>query len=255
MKKTVLILFLVTLFFGGLNAQRSGLIRHYRPPSYGGPGFSLKDLFGYGTLSGSIPGTIYISMSVGPSFLNGDLDGPDSKTIGLGQNNMASIGLLHILPGNYGYKLSYMYGTYLGSDIGSIKNNNRGYKSSTKLSEISLRGEYFLIGGPYAENPISHSLYVFGGFGVILSNSLSTGEPAQKAEIYKQLATTPVFPVGFGYQYEVSENFLIGAEFGEHYAIGDYVDGFKPILGNKANDVLTHFALTFTLKLYNGKSY
>jgi len=259
MKKTVLIFALITLFFGGINAQgRHGLIRHARPPSgYGqGSSFSFSNLFGYGTLNGDFPGSIYITMSLGPSFLHGDINGTLSNTISLGGNNMGSVGLLHILEGNYGYKLSYMYGSYIGSDVGSpTLDHFRGYGYSTKLSEISLEGRYYVFGGPYSPGQTAHSIYGFGGFGLLLSNSRSTGSTPTPLAIYQQKATTLDIPFGFGYQYELNDNILIGTEFGEHYALADHVDGFKPLVGNKATDVLTHFALTLTFKLYKGKKF
>jgi len=257
MKKLVLLFVFVALFLCGLNAQgRRGLIKHWRPPSSNGPGFSFRSLFGYGTLSGGIPGTMYLSMAFGPSFLGGDMAGTSSTTPSFGKNNMVSLGLTHIFPGNFGYKLSYMYGLYDGSDIGS-KLYYRNYSYSTKLSEISLLGEYFIFGGPYSPNSSLHSLYAFGGVGVIISNSLSTGDqPSNK--IYNPKSTTPDIPFGLGYKYAVTDNFLIGAEFGEHYAFGkngDYVDGLNPISGNKSKDILTHFAMTLTFRFYKDNKY
>ncbi len=251
------------LTLGGTYAQR-GLIRHQRSyNTYGGYGFSFNDYLGYKLFDGTIPGVIDIKASFGPSFINGDTNGTPVFP-SFSSNNMISLQMNHIFPGNIGYVLSYMYGTYTGNDsLNSIRN----YAYRSVVSEISIQAKYYILGGPYANDP-THSLYIYGGFGVAISNAKSTNNNTSFGswtidnvtynEIYKEKSTVPVFPLGIGYQYALTDNISIGAEISGHLILGDYIEGLNPkppiLSGNNiANDNITHFAITLAFKLYKGR--
>ncbi|MEI7503989.1 MAG: hypothetical protein WCJ61_11960, partial [Paludibacter sp.] len=62
--------------------------------------------------------------------------------------------------------------------------------------------------------------------------------------------TAPVIPFGFGYQYQISNEFSLGAEVGWKYVISDFVDGLKPPTGNsKSNDIIAGLSFTASYKL------
>ena len=250
----------------GMYAQR-GLIRHQRSTNtYSGYGSSLNDYLSYRLLDGTFPGVIDVKASFGASFINGDLNGalffPSFSS-----NNMISLQMNHIFPGNFGYVLSYMYGNYVGSDS---LNSNRKYAYKSVVSEISIHAKYYILGGPYS-NDLTHSLYVYGGFGVVISDAKSTSikdpintlgswttDNVKYTLIYNEKSTVPVFPVGIGYQYALTDNISIGAEIGGHFILGDYIEGLNPkppVIGgnNIANDNIIHVAITLAFKLYRGK--
>ena len=54
-------------------------------------------------------------------------------------------------------------------------------------------------------------------------------------------------PIGIGYQYHLTSNFLIGAELGWIYSFSDYLDGVSTEY-SKRNDTLANLSLTLTYK-------
>jgi opacity protein-like surface antigen len=214
----------------------------------------LKELFGYRTINEAFRGSIYLTASAGPAILFGDMDGPAFKEISFNKNNMVSIGLKYISTNNFGFKLSYMYGNFISSDIGSKYELTRAYTINTTQSEFSLQGQYFLLGGPNLQNSKYHSLYLFAGFGLIQTNAslFVSGQPQKEATGFTPSKITPIIPFGFGYQYAISKNFNIGAEIGVHYALSDDVDGFNP-KGSNFNDFITHISLTLSYELLKGR--
>ena len=253
MRKFFLIFTLFILLFSELSAQGRGLILRPRSSS-GGPSYRYHNSSGTEIFTGDFPGAINFSIAVGPSRLSGDMDGLLSRSLSLNGNYMASIAATHIFPGNIGYKLTYMFGSYLQSDIGSLKHlDYRNYSINTTLSEIGLHGQYYLLGGPYSDEDMLHSVYISAGIGVIINNSIPTpnSSPIESSIYIKSLMTLDI-PVTIGYKFDIGNNMQIGAEFADHYAMADYVDGLKPKVGNVANDVISHFALTFSYSFYKG---
>jgi len=219
-----------------------------------GQGLTFGNVFGFGNVNGLLPGAIYLSVSAGPSFILGDITGPASKAFSLGINNMASIGVSRIFRGNLGYELSFMYGQYDGSDIGSNL-DHRGYCYSSKIGEVSLSGECYIFGGPYSRHKF-HSLYISGGVGIMFSNCNSYGKSPCPQRIYQNSWTSPDIPYGACYLIGINRTIQIGIEATEHYAFSDYLDGVNPSTsGNKANDFLSHFALKLRLRLYQDNEY
>jgi hypothetical protein len=251
MKKFFIISILFILCLVELSAQRRGLILRPRSSGSNGPSYRYHNSSGSETFTGDFPGAISFSIALGPSFLNGDMDGTLSRSLSLNGNYMANIAVTHIFPANIGYKLSYTFGSYLQSDIGSLKGlDYRNYSINTTLSEFGIQGQYYLLGGPYSDD-MQHSFYISAGIGVILNSSIPTpnSSPIESSIYLKSLLTLDI-PVTIGYKYDIGNNMQIGAEFAEHFALADYVDGLKPRVGNYANDVLSHFALTFTYNFY-----
>jgi hypothetical protein len=254
MKKYISLLILFLFCFVELYAQR-GLYRRSRSTSANGPSYRFHSDENTVTLTGDFPGAISFSFLLGPSFIGGDMAGPVSSTFALNYNLMSSIAVNHIFPGNIGYKISYMFGYYKQSDFGSplYEMNGRNYHINTSLSEVGIHGQYYIFGGPYADDQ-THNLYVSLGVGILLNNSIKTSDSDTiPTSIYKKNSSTIDFPFTLGYKYNIGNNMFIGAEFCERYAMGDYVDGLKPKVGNYANDIITHFALTFTYNFYKGR--
>jgi hypothetical protein len=62
---------------------------------------------------------------------------------------------------------------------------------------------------------------------------------------------TAFTPYGFGYQYDFSNNFLLGAEVGWAFPLSDYLDGLHPTSGtSKSNDILFGASITLAYKLF-----
>ena len=254
MKKFLSLFIILLCCLVELNAQR-GLILRPRGSGFNGSSYRYHSNVNTETLTGDFPGAISFTLLLGPSFINGDMDGLLSRSASLDGNFMASLAVNHIFPGNVGYKLTYMFGSYLQSDEGSLKHlDYRRYAINTTLSEIGIQCQYYILGGPYGDDQ-THNLYVSGGVGLILNNSIPTvySNPIEPPSIYRQNSATLNFPITLGYKYDIGNNMLIGFELSDHFAMDDYVDGLKPKVGNYANDVISHFALTFTYNLYRGK--
>jgi len=253
MRQAFLIFTFFILCISELSAQSRGLILG-PGRSLNSPYYSYHNLTGDEIFTGDFPGAISFSVALGPSFLNGDMDGLLSRSLSLKGNYMTTIAATRIFPGNIGYKLTYMFGSYLQSDIRSLVHlDYRNYSINTTLSEIGLHGQYYLFGGPYSDDDMPHSIYISAGIGVIINSSIPTSNSGPiESSVYLKKSMTLDIPLIIGYKFNIINSIQIGAEFAEHYAMGDYVDGLNPKVGNYANDVISHFALTFSCSFYKG---
>ena len=121
--------------------------------------------------------------------------------------------------------------------------------------EFSAQGEYTIWGGPFSGNYNPNSVYAFLGIG-LLHSAANADAHGQSYGPTSKIA--PFIPLGVGYQYTFNEKYSLGAELGAHCALGsrkniynagDLLEGYNPLVsGNKYNDVVAFFALTFTYK-------
>lgn len=202
-----------------------------------------------GLISRRIDTEGFLSLSVGPAYCAGDQFGSIFEKSFLDGNNFStSLGFRQMFPGNFGYKANFTYGNYFGSD--GLKQHSVGFLSfNSSVLEFTLRGEYAPFNfGPRFRRDTPNSIYFFLGGGIASANvtSKSINYPVDVAK-----TLTAVIPVGFGYQYDFNNGFLVGAEFGWQFAFSDYMDGYHPPIPNsKSNDILGNFAITVSYKLF-----
>lgn len=221
---------------------------------------SRNGLFGF-----TEPGTSSIVLTgLGPGYLFGDLGGSINSSFLKDfeferAKIMLSLNYRYMFPNNIGLKINGIYGQFDTADDGS-RNDIRDYSADVKLGIVAAHFEYNLFGGEYAYYPSAHTFYVFAGLGILYSDSkISTQDKILNEQFLgKRIITndgknahtytiSPVFPIGFGYEYEMSSNWAVGAEYNLHVPFTDYVDGLSPS-GSESKDYLMSLSLTFTYK-------
>lgn len=258
-KKILFFFLFVLLSSSTMEAQRTnGLYSGSKINKLSSEQLSVKrnGLYGHTT-----PGIISIMFSyLGPAFCFGDIGGSMQEQAFLGSNDyvmsntryLVAWGIKKVYPNNTGIKASVAFSTFAGTDENS-RNWTRGYSFTSNLFEFLVQGEYMLLGGPYSKPLIPHSLYAFVGGGILNSDSKLklNGVPgaSRPQDNVRAQITAPVFPFGVGYQYRMTKKWTIGAEFGWHYILSDYVDGVHPT-GSKNNDALAALTVTMTYKIY-----
>jgi hypothetical protein len=224
----------------------------------------------------SMPGQSSIVLTgVGPSYLFGDVGG-NKDTKGLIKRTdfivaqtkyMFSINYRYVFQNNVGFKASALFGKFEGTDVDS-RNENRGFDFSTNLSVFAMHIEYNIIGGENADFWTPHKLYAFVGAGAMISNvDFNSKNPIRTTDSHatsavittlssggynaKMLSVSPAFPVGAGYEYELSPTFSIGVEYVIHSSFSDYIDGISTSY-SKNKDYLMNLDLTLTYKFGAG---
>jgi len=256
MRKLFLFVFLFFLSLSSLNAQTEKTYNQHLSYLKSNEPLKVKinGLFGQ-----PIQGVTSIMLSaVGPAFCFGDIGGSLKEQAGLvgkdfvltNTRYLFEMGLRHVFENNMAIKATANYGNFGGTDAGS-RNESRGYSFKTNVYELILQGEYILYGGPYSKALVPHTLYVFGGGGIMNCNVKFTASKGLRAgDTTYPTSTAPVFPVGFGYQCRINNNLTLGSEFGWHIILSDYVDGIHA-LGSKSNDVLSVLTFTFSYKIHS----
>jgi len=245
MKKVLIIvlLFIVQTSILSLHAQKNGLIRKSSIPN-------SKSLF---------------FAAAGPAYCFGDIGGSRYEQFLNGLNDwdvlntryLLSFGYSQTFKHNLGYKLNIGFGSFTGNDENS-RNEARQYSFNSKVSSLSLQGEYTFLGGVHSNSYDYYSLYFFWGIGIMNSNAevMKNGVAISQApadRIYDQikLNETAVFiPFGIGYKYSITPKFSIGAELGWNYAFTDFIDGISTVT-SKENDLLANISITFSYKFFD----
>jgi len=190
-------------------------------------------------------GLTYLFTALSPysAFCLGDMDGWYNGT-----NFMGSLGMRHIYSNNIGYRATFSYGAFQGSDTDPLGYRNAA--ADAKVLELSAQAEYVIWGGPYSQNSNPNSVFIFGGIGLLNS---SANAVARGVKLPSSNIIAAFIPIGVGYQYDINDTYSIGAEAGGHMALSDMVDGYNPrVSGNKFSDVVAYFAFTFTWKISDG---
>ncbi|MFZ4726685.1 MAG: DUF6089 family protein [Paludibacter sp.] len=226
MKKILYILFVLLIFLPDLGAQRrNGLIGRRN-----------------GT-SGSLVAT------VGPSFCLGDPTASIFKeTFKIGVHNYdISVGFRHWFPNNLGYKGTFTYANYAGSD----KPNSRGTAPLSFVSnyyEASIRAEYAIMFGSRYGYIAPSAVYGFIG-GAYLNSSVTFPQYEKDGVMINSFQGNPsnsgfAIPFGLGYLFKYDTNLSIGAEFMIKYSLTDFVDGYSPKTSD-FNDLI--YGVSFTI--------
>ena len=228
MKKYLFILLLISLFTTELSAQRRN-----------------------GLIARRIDSDGVLSFSVGPAYLYGDPFGNVyDKSFLNGTNFSTSLSFRQMFVGNFGYRASLIYGNYVGSDL-ATREHTVGYLSfNSSILELTMRGEYklFSFGGNRFSRDTPNSIYLFLGGGLASTNVTN---PPGSAPLDVAQTTALVMPLGFYYEYALTPNFMIGAEFGWQLGFSDYLDGYHPPVPNsKSDDVLGNFHITVSYRIF-----
>lgn len=220
----------------------------------------------------SLPGqSLIVLTGVGPLYLFGDVGG-NKDTKGLIQKTdfivaqtkyMFSVNYRYVFQNNVGFKASALFGKFEGTDEDS-RNAARGFDFATNLSVFAMHLEYNIIGGENADFWTPHKLYAFVGAGVMISNVDFNSKYAQRPSDShapntvitalpsggynaKMISVSPAFPIGGGYEYELTPSFSIGLEYVVHSSFSDYIDGISTSY-SKRKDYLMNLDLTLTYK-------
>src|SRR5674476_109121 len=146
MKKTLLFTFVILTCTIDLNAQ-------WFKKSYSiTPTVTDLTIGKNGLVQQVIPGTTSVMLSAfGPAYCFGDPGVLSTKTFFLNifdfnlldTRFVYSVGLRHIFTNNFGLKATFYYGTFLGSDVGSIY-PTRGYSFNSNVAEFTINAEYIV---------------------------------------------------------------------------------------------------------------
>ncbi|HUV00377.1 MAG TPA: hypothetical protein VMW32_05405 [Bacteroidales bacterium] len=144
-------------------------------------------------------------------------------------------------------------------------NVEREFESRTFFFEPSLTGEYYIIknkgessflvtkgvGNPSLSFFSLIDFYVFAGIGGLSYHVKPNDNLAPF--VTKPDGFTAVIPVGLGADFNYSGIFNFGVELGGRYAFSDNIDGYSSIY-SKSNDIYYFLNFKFTYKIKTGKN-
>jgi hypothetical protein len=226
-----------------------------------------------------MPGQSSIVLTgIGPSFLFSDVGGLKDRDGLLAKSDfvlsqtkyMFSLNYRYVFQNNIGLKASALFGKFEQTDDFPDARNQRYFTFSTNLTALALHVEYNIIGGENADFWTPHKLYAFVGVGAMISDvsfksmkdkRADDSHPVDSAKLvrlpsvpgysFKTVFVSPTFPIGVGYEYELTPVFSIGAEFVIHASFSDYLDGISTSY-SKNKDYLMNLDLTLTYKFGSG---
>lgn len=241
MRRLLIFVLIVLFFFGGLKAQQ-----------------------GRGLIDRREETNNYLTFSFGPAYCFSDAQGSWMNQINLNNYN-TSFGYRRIYANNFGFKASFDYSAFTGTDKGSKYGiTGRQYIYNSNVIQASFQAEYTVrIGESYYYKATTNALYGFVGAGVLRSDANLRNINGQPYTVisryeYMKINYAPVIPFGLGYQYNVNNSFLIGFEVFGRYPLSDFIDGYKPPLViltdgrksmSKSNDVMGGVSLTISYLL------
>jgi OmpA-OmpF porin, OOP family len=138
---------------------------------------------------------------------------------------------------NFALRGNLLFGKMSGKDANITRLKSRGYTFSSSMNELSIVGEYDILGHKrYSDGKFSKKVspYLFGGIGALMGVKPTTfyNETVNKAQASlisqdKAQATKSTFiavPVGVGVKFDLSEQWGLNLELGKRYTFSDYVD-------------------------------
>jgi hypothetical protein len=150
------------------------------------------------------------------------------------------LGLRYRVNPRWTVKTSFSYGYSKTDDYEGSRNELRGFSSVTRLFEFNGNVEYYFISEQrlltsaavfnrrgMINNYSHYAAYVFAGLGSVLYKpdpAIGAGRPGD--EYRTTTGITATLPIGIGVKYIISEDWIIGYEFGYHQTISDKLDGF-----------------------------
>ncbi len=137
-------------------------------------------------------------------------------------------------------------GKITGDDINSDARADRSFNFSAPLTEFSAQMEYEFFGhrrtAEYGMHQKVVSPYVFLGLGMtIFDPEINFGSNANSSQIREDINAGPhctraAVPIGLGVKADLSENWVIGAEWGARYVFSDRIDGVNASGNPDKND-------------------
>jgi OmpA-OmpF porin, OOP family len=141
------------------------------------------------------------------------------------------------LSNNFALRGNLLFGKMSGKDANVTRNASRGFTFSSPMSEISIVGEYDILGHKrYSEGKFkkAFSPYIFGGIGLLMGVSPTNNynEVANVRQIAlinqdKAQAASGSFlavPLGLGVKIDLSEKWGLNLEVGKRYTFNDNID-------------------------------
>lgn len=139
-------------------------------------------------------------------------------------------------------KTAFIYGNSKTEDFLGSRNENRGFVSTTRLFEFSGNLEYYFLPEQrllnsaamfnrrgMINNYSSFAAYVFAGIGATMYwPSTEIDEPRAGDKYKDNMGITPVFPLGIGLKYIISDDWILSYEIGYRQTLTDFLDGLKP---------------------------
>ncbi len=194
-----------------------------------------------------------LSVGFGPAYMFGDIGGKLNSTIFAGTDFAPSsirfdmfAAYRFLVSSHFGLKANFVYGNYSGTDFNTnLYKPTRSYEFTSNVFEVSLQGEYFILGAPLHLRTTKHSVYVCGGAGVLMHTAVVGGHHRTFDQINQESLTTPVLPVGIGYEYYLGSGCLVGAQYNVRYVFGDFLDGIVTP-DSKQNDFISSLNFTFS---------
>ncbi|MFT5383941.1 MAG: opacity protein-like surface antigen [Saprospiraceae bacterium] len=176
---------------------------------------------------GLIAGTSNYQGDLSPADLSNSLDRTHASFGAFGRYNMNN----HV-----SVKLGITYGTISGDDVDNNYSRNLSFKSD--LLDVSITGEFNVLGyQPYALERV-FSPYLFAGIGIVHFNPrtqyegewvelqpLGTEGQGSSAEFGSKYGLTQVvIPFGGGLKYAINDSWNLGLELGIRKTFTDYLD-------------------------------
>ncbi|MBP1675607.1 MAG: hypothetical protein H6Q20_166 [Bacteroidetes bacterium] len=200
-----------------------------------------------------------IVVGAGPAYLFGDIGGEIENQAVFRTSDwdiiktryMFSLGYRLVFPNNLGLKATLFYGSFEGMDVGT-SNHSRGYFFNANAAEFTLYAEYILYGGPFntAGNP--HTVFIYGGAGILKNHVYHYPTLIRPYDTQKLDVVTPTLPFGLGYTYSLNSNFAVGVDIGWHIAFTDFLDGISSG-ASQYNDLPAYLNLTVSYTITGGK--
>jgi opacity protein-like surface antigen len=171
------------------------------------------------------------------------------------------IGARYKISQKYSTKLSLTYGYGKTEDFEGSRNEGRQFLAKTHLFETAAHFEFYIIQEEkryrsaamfnrrgMINNYSTISLYVFGGIGLTKYWTSLEMEPRATDTYDDRNRFIPVFPLGAGFKYIISDKWMVGYEIAGRYTFCDYIDGFKPA-ASKYNDIYWISTLNLTYRI------
>ncbi len=193
-----------------------------------------------------------IGVFLGGTQYQGDLQKTDLKEINIGIGPVVK----YHFSDNFALRGNFLYGQLSGNDANYADRQGRGYSFSSPVRELSLVGEYDILGkrryalleqGKFTKI-ISPYLYAGVGFANTTPNakfSEATKTAAQLLLINQDIAHKNnkgnlAIPVGLGVKMDISKSWTLGLEVGVRFTNTDYLDGVSLAANPDKKD--TYFA-------------
>jgi len=183
-----------------------------------------------------------VLVSLGPEYCFADTKEP-ALMQNILRNKDLSVSFRVRYTNNFGYRASFSYSTFTGSDGASV---SRSYSFASQAIQLAAMGEYTIpFGKTYGESLFPPGIYLFLGVGLLRCKA-NLDYYSKAGYQYNTNATiSPVIPLGMGYQYTFANNFQLGVEYMLRWSFSDYLDGFRPpSSASKSIDVLQGAAIT-----------